>query len=186
MSVRPELLLHDGPWSEEDYLALPDDWRRVELLDGALLMSPNPSVRHQRLSLRLAMALERVRPAEVEVLEGVNVRLASGRIVIPDLVVAWNSAEDDIRVIDAVDVLLAVEIVSPGSVATDRAIKPPLYAQAGIQTYLRIERAGPTAHVLHLHEGQYVQESSGTTLRLTQPFPVEVDLAALLSANRAG
>ena len=42
---------------------------------------------------------------------------------------------------------MVVEIVSPGSVAADRAIKPRLYAEAGIAHYVRIERAGPTAIV---------------------------------------
>lgn len=185
MSVQPDILAQDGPWSEEAYLALPDDWRRVELLDGALLVSPNPSRRHQRLSLRLAMVLDRARPAHLEVLEGINVRLASGRILIPDLAVVRMSDEDT-RVFDPHDVLLAAEIVSPGSIATDRAVKPPLYAQAGIPTYIRIEREGPTAHVLHLQGGRYVAASTGTTLRLVDPFGVEVDLALLISADWSG
>ncbi|MGH3764662.1 MAG: hypothetical protein ACRDS0_31815 [Pseudonocardiaceae bacterium] len=51
-----ELLLdHAGPWTEQDFLALPED-RRIELLDGELLVSPSPRRRHQRLSMWLAMA----------------------------------------------------------------------------------------------------------------------------------
>ena len=38
----PEVFEHSDPWTEEDFLALPVD-RRIELLDGALLVrSPSP------------------------------------------------------------------------------------------------------------------------------------------------
>jgi hypothetical protein len=47
-----EIELHQGPWTEADYLALPEDNRRIELLDGGLLMSPSASVSHRLLSSR--------------------------------------------------------------------------------------------------------------------------------------
>lgn len=40
-----EALTHVGPWTEQDYRALSADNRRIELLDGGLLMSPNPTTR---------------------------------------------------------------------------------------------------------------------------------------------
>jgi hypothetical protein len=47
-----DLFDHDGPWTEQDFLALPEE-RRIELLDGELLVSPAPRHAHQRLSSRL-------------------------------------------------------------------------------------------------------------------------------------
>jgi hypothetical protein len=47
----PEVFEHSDPWTEEDFLALSVD-RRIELLDGALLVSPSAWLRHQRLSFR--------------------------------------------------------------------------------------------------------------------------------------
>ncbi|MFJ1794792.1 hypothetical protein [Kitasatospora griseola] len=68
---------HFGPWTVEDVLALPEDARhRIELVGGALLMSPNPGVPHQRASLRLAMHLHAAiaaAGAPFEVLEAINV-----------------------------------------------------------------------------------------------------------------
>ncbi len=184
MSAELDLVvhLHEGPWTEEAFFALPED-PRVELLDGALLVSPYASMGHQRLSSRLWFALERARPAGVEVFVTINVRLAPGRILIPDVVVVADPPQDAVAT-EASSVLLALEIASPGNAATDRAIKPGLYAEAGIPVYVRIELAGPTAHVYRLRKGGYQLVESGTVLRLAEPFPVEIDLAALLAAER--
>src|SRR5262245_36404864 len=53
----------------DDYLALPDDGKRYEILDGRLYMSPAPRPRHQkvsrRLQLHLMLALEETGQGEV-------------------------------------------------------------------------------------------------------------------------
>lgn len=176
--------LHEGPWTEQAFFALPED-PRVELLDGALLVSPYAGIPHQRLSFRLCAVLEKARPAGLEVLPTINVRLAPGRILIPDIVVVADPPQDAVAA-EASSVLLALAIASPGNAATDRAIKPALFAEAGIPTYVRIELMGPIAHVYRLRKGRYREVESGTVLRLAEPFPVQIDLAALLAAERFG
>lgn len=184
MSVMSEIETHRGAWTEEAFLALPEAHRRIELLDGALLMNPSPTDRHQRLSLLLAMALERAHPPGTRVLQAVDVRVGRDRILVPDIVVVTKPLTE-IKVFDASDVLLALEIVSPGSVAADRAIKPPLYAQAGIPLYVRVEQGGPVAHTFGLSTDRYLLTSSGAVLELPDPFGVAVDLAALVAADEA-
>lgn len=185
------LLDHEGPWTEYEFLMLPED-RRIELLDGGLLVSPYAGRRHQRASSRLWNALDAVAPPGCEVFATINVRVGSGRILIPDLVVVVDPGADDAddAVIDARHVVLVVEIVSPGSVAADRAIKPPLYAAAGIPHYLRVEfdGAGATAVAYGLRSGRYVETlraGPGHTLTLVEPFPAAVDLSALARRTRA-
>jgi Uma2 family endonuclease len=185
--AQPDLFEHVGPWTEQDYLALPED-RRLELLDGGLLVSPSAGGRHQRLSFHLCYALGRAAPRGLEVLEAINVRVAPGRILIPDLVVVTNPGLD-LTIWDPPEVAMVVEIVSPNSVAADRAIKPQLYADAGIDHYLRIELngPGPSSAAYQLQRGHYVEVTSsrsGQPLRLAQPFPVDLDLADLAAATR--
>lgn len=75
--VTPELagiFDHAGPWTEEDFLALPED-RRIELLDGELLVSPYAGHAHQRASSRLWRMLDDAAPAAFEVFETINVRV---------------------------------------------------------------------------------------------------------------
>src|SRR5262249_56909216 len=42
----------------EDYVRLPDDGKRYEILDGRLYVTPAPSPLHQRVSKRLQRKLE--------------------------------------------------------------------------------------------------------------------------------
>ncbi|MGH3833226.1 MAG: Uma2 family endonuclease [Pseudonocardiaceae bacterium] len=178
---------HSGPWTEEEFLALPVD-RRVELLDGALLVSPSPRVRHQRLSSRLWAALDAAVPVGLEVLEAINVRVGPGKILIPDLAVI-STPGLDLTVCAAADVALVVEITSPGNAVADRAVKPQLYAQAGIPHYLRIELgvAGAGAVVCRREGERYVEVARadpGRPLVLAEPITVTLDLAALAAATR--
>ncbi len=183
----PEVFERSEPWTEEEFLALPVD-RRIELLDGALLVSPNARVGHRRLAFRLGAALDAAVPVGFEVLPAINVRVGPGKILIPDLAVA-STPGLDLTVGAAADVVLIVEITSLSTTAVDRAVKPQLYAQAGIPHYLRIElgAAGPCAVVCRRERDRYVEAARvapGRPLVLTEPFAVTLDLAALATATR--
>ena len=179
--------LHPEPISEEEYFARPYTGRREELIDGALMMSPGPSSPHQRISFRLATVLDKAVPEELEIQEAMNVRLASGRIIIPDVVVHTRVGTDD-TFIPAADVLMIIEIVSPSTKLVDRWLKPHMAAEAGIPYFWLVEPEGPTVTVHELDNGSYreVATASGENrLTVTEPFPVEFRPAELLAARRA-
>lgn len=113
----------DGPWTEEEYLARGETQQRVELFDGSLHVTPAPTPRHQRIQRNLGNILEvAAREVGLELLEGVNVRLKPGRIPIPDLVVT-EAIDFDRPVIEADDVRLVCEVISPSNAATDKVLR---------------------------------------------------------------
>ena len=73
----------------DDYLSLPDDNRRYEILDGELAVTPSPLLRHQRISGRLFKALSNWTDANDlgEVFTApVDVILDETTVVVPDIV----------------------------------------------------------------------------------------------------
>lgn len=178
-----EALLHNaGPWSEEDFLELRLECR-VELLDGSLLVTPAPRVWHQIMTGVLRTALAAAAPPRMTAWESINLRLGPGRILVPDVTVIVDVDPSAVTVPPWM-VPLVVEVSSPGNMATERTIKPALYAEAGIPSFLRIEPGpdGPTGLLFSLAGGGYVEGGRfppGEPVRLVEPFPVEFDLAAL-------
>lgn len=177
---------HAGPWTLSDVLALPEDTsQRVELVGGALMMSPAPGLPHQRASHRLHSLLEKaaqVAGAEVEVFQAINVVVPDG-LLIPDLAVVDAAAAEDAGVtVSAHDVLVVVEIASPSTRVSDRKLKPSLYAAAGIGHYWRIElEPAPRLIVGRLHGAGYEETEflAGAVATVEEPFRVAFDPAAL-------
>ena len=184
------LVDHIGPWTADDVEALPDsgDHARYEVYEGGVLVvSPAPGVGHQRASYWLHRALAEaavVAGADVEVLEAVNVGLPGGKLLVPDVVVvAAGSVDEDTTRIPSGAVAGVVEIASPSTVSIDRAVKPALYAEAGIPVYWRVE-LHETAKIVvcTLRQRTYVTHATltaGTKGRITRPYPVTLDPADL-------
>lgn len=103
-------------------------------------MSPSPGVRHEVVSSLLSSRLNALLAPSCLALGPMSVNLhPSYRI--PDLVVIDRSMRGvDVPLLQVADVQLAIEIVSPGSLTTDRITKPAQYAAFGIPAYWRVER----------------------------------------------
>ena len=184
------LIEHTGQWTADDVEALPDagDHARFEVYEGGVLVvRPAPGVGHQRASYRLHRALAQAAftaGADVEVLEALNVALPGGKLLVPDVVVVAAEAVDEMTTrLPSEAVLAVVEIVSPSTASIDRAIKPVMYAEAGIPVYWRVElRDAPRIVACSLSGGRYVTRTTltaGTAGRITRPFAVELDPADL-------
>jgi len=177
------------PWPDhlltvEEFAALPEDnSRRYELEEGVLIVSPRPAQPHQRIIKRLVTALDDQLPREWEAQGEVEVIVDDrglGTVRVPDVIV--THADDERAQVPAADVLLAVEIISPGSRRRDTVVKPVEYAEAGIPHYWVIDLEPPASlAVFHLAGDFGYQESPAVTgtFVTAEPFPLRVDLAAL-------
>jgi Uma2 family endonuclease len=169
-------------WSEDEYFALGETPGRVELIDGSLWASPAPTKRHQHIAFLLAMALDTAAEhAGLLVLRSVNLRLADGRIVQPDVVVADT---DDVGLtVEAVEVKLVAEVVSPGDAVMDRLVRPQMYASAGIGWYLRVEQVHDSVE-LHLQKlagdcyAPFWDAGTCQVLASGEPFAFDLDPAS--------
>jgi Uma2 family endonuclease len=115
----------------------------------------------------------------VVVLQGVEVRISRRRSLTPDVLVV--TADADAREPAAFlphEVLLTVEIVSPGSVTMDRISKPALYAQAGVPYYWRVESdGGIVVHTYRLDPDAEVYAPTGRfdkVVEIEEPWPLRV------------
>jgi len=161
----------------EDVLNLPDDAPRVELRDGVMIVVPSPSGGHQKINTRLVTWLERHAPDEFEALMAVGVIISHRDTLEPDVALLRGPVNFDHHYYDASQVVLAVEIVSPGTKRRDRLEKPALYAAAGIPHFWRIEQNLVHIFAYDLANGRYdLAGDSADQLTLTAPFEIKLPI----------
>ena len=176
-------LSRGAPFTEDDLAAMPDDGHRYELVDGALLVTPAPDVRHQTSVVALTALLHaaRERGRHRVLVAPTDVRLSPTTILQPDVLVARESDLTEARVDRAP--LLAVEVLSPNTRLTDLGTKRLAYEAAGVPAYWLVDPDGPSLTVLHLEGGRYVEHAVVTgdeAYHATLPFPLTVVPARLL------
>lgn len=162
-----------------DWAALPeDDSVRTELQEGVLIVSPRPMKAHQRVARDLTIALATQLPESWEVLPEVDVVLRADyppTVRIPDLVVVLASAREHLR---AADVVVAIEIISPGSAGLDKVMKRHEYAQARIPHYWMVHPDRSMTTLRLGPDGIYEETSAPKTglCVIDEPFRFEIDL----------
>jgi Uma2 family endonuclease len=129
-----------GEWTYQDYLDLPDDGRRYEIIEGVLYVTNAPDSDHQFTATEIARQLGNfvmahklgrvlTAPFEVHLTE-------KAKPVLPDVlyirserwpgrgIKQFKGAPD-----------LIVEVLSPSTSRTDRVVKFSAYEQAGVSEY---------------------------------------------------
>ncbi len=170
------------PFDLADLVELPDDGLRYEVLDGALVVNPAPSWRHQRAADRLVRILGDAAPSGVEVISAPMWRIGPGQVPEPDVVVAHREALGDLAVESTP--ILVVEVLSPSNRGADLVRKRALYADAGCPAFWVVDPTGPSVLAFTLTGGSYVEEMRATgdeRLNATLPFPVSFSPADLTS-----
>ena len=135
-----------GSYTLQDYLALPDDGPRMELIDGVFYDMGEPATAHQAIvgyvyKKLLDFVFERKGPC-MPMLSPVAVQLDADdkTVVEPDvLVVCDRSKFQNRRIMGAPDFIL--EVLSPSTRKKDMNLKAFKYQNAGVREYWMIDPA---------------------------------------------
>lgn len=132
----------------EEFLRIPEDGKRHELVDGVHYVTPSPVPSHQvlvgRLYLSLGLFLEQ-RPHLGRIFLGpLDVVLSDRDVVEPDLLFI---AADQTEILTMKNVqgppALAIEVLSPSTRRWDERVKRRLFEERGIGEYWIVD---PAAH----------------------------------------
>jgi len=174
----------------DDLLALPEDGLRHELIDGEHYVTPAPTLRHQRVSRRLTVALDRFieRHDSGELFYApCDVVFSPVNVVEPDLVFVAREhlgllTESNIQ--GAPD--LVVEILSPSTRKVDEDVKRQLYDRMGVREYWLADPLRDTIRVYRRTGEDFLlaaELSSGAAEVLTTPLlpGLEIPLARIFA-----
>ncbi|MFW5759914.1 MAG: Uma2 family endonuclease [Cyclobacteriaceae bacterium] len=144
-------------WTVSDYLELQENPNQ-QLINGQLIMSPSPSVMHQRVLRNLALKLnEYAEKRSDEVLfSAIDVYLNETNVPQPDIVYIFKENKNSIKekgIEGAPD--LIVEIISPSNSYIDRYQKKDLYEKSGVKEYWLVDPNNATLEIYHLGAEKY-------------------------------
>ncbi|MFF0143991.1 Uma2 family endonuclease [Amycolatopsis sulphurea] len=201
MTARPEPTQSEFPWKIPDHLLSIEEYAALgepesgftELVEGRVVMSPSPIRRHNRAAYRLSTILEPQLPPELDVNLDLDVDLGltppgqAGFSRRPDFMITYRAANErvdrDSAMFRANEVLVVVEVVSPGSKRTDHKTKHSEYAEAGIPFYWILDLTQPISLVVCHRDGESRYRNGPAVTGVfttTEPFPCKIDLNALL------
>ncbi len=166
------------PLTVEDLDRMPDDGRRYELLDGALIVSPRPRVPHQEVALELAVQLRAACAPHLRVIPEPAVTLGRHTEFDPDIVVIHQGQVGDAKLTEPP--LLIVEVRSPSTALIDLNRKKAAYEKFGVPSYWIVDpdRDRPELTVFEPGpDGMYVQVglvTGATSFPARKPFAVDI------------
>lgn len=149
-----------GEWTYEDYVHLPDDGWKYEVIEGVLYMTPSPNTKHQRAIVRILLkmgayvaqkGLGEVFASPLDVILPNNL----GTPVQPDVFFIRQERLGIVKerqIEGAPD--LVVEVLSPSNWLDDRRVKFNVYSQAAIAEYWIVDPVQDTIEVFVLDDTQ--------------------------------
>lgn len=192
----PAVRAHPTPhrrWTTAQVRDLIDEsrhWPRYELIGGELIVTPSPGYPHQIAVTEFWKAIDEYALAQqvgIALTSPSDLELKVGTITQPDLFVVpkaeFSDSDATPKWSDISALVLAVEIISPSSVRTDRITKRDFYLDAGVAEYWivdldarLVERWIPSRETPDLArtsiEWLPAGAASGLTINLTEVFDV--------------
>ncbi|HEV7505697.1 MAG TPA: Uma2 family endonuclease [Thermoanaerobaculia bacterium] len=150
-----------GGWTYDDFLRLPDDGQRYEVIRGCLYVTPPPILKHQFSSFELAFqfsAFVREHDLGLVLTAPLGVILPAGiaNPVQPDVMFfrKGNEPRWETSNYEGVPDLIA-EILSPKTQRRDRTTKLQAYQDAGVAEYWIVDPQACSVVVYGLERGKY-------------------------------
>jgi Uma2 family endonuclease len=169
--------------ADADNGAFPHDGRRYELIDGLLIVSSFPKMRHQVVATALGRSLHDARPRGLVVLSApIDVEEEPNTDLGPDVSVV--RVGDERRRSTEIRPLLIAEVLSPSTRRYDRTLKMDKYRELGIAHYWLVDPDEPSIVAYELRGGAYVEVGRAVgdeTFDAEQPFAVRVVPSELLA-----
>lgn len=162
----------------------PIETKRMELVDGIVIVAPRPALQHANVLARLIVLFAKAEVLAYPEPEVVIDDRRPATVRVPDIVLARPDVSlSDPGRFQLGEVLLAVEIVSPGSRRTDYIAKRYDYEQAGIGCYWIVDPDKRTITCLKLVDGHYLQTqvATGETMITSEPLKINLSWTELLS-----
>ncbi len=149
-----------GQWTYEDYCRLPEDGWTYEVIEGELLMSPAPRIKHQLCKGNIFAALRNhnLQHNLGLVLDAPSDVLLPGFAtpVQPDVIFVLK---ENLHIVKEENVEgvpdLLVEVLSPWNWVADRRKKFQVYAKAGVREYWIVDPEARTIELYWLEQGAY-------------------------------
>ena len=167
----------------EDYVLLPNDRNRYEILDGELTVTPAPSTKHQTASGNLFVLLAHyIKERDLGKLfhAPIDLILESTSVLQPDLLFVSKARQHIIteRAIEGVPDLV-VEILSPATSRIDRVTKVQIYARHRVPVYWIVdpERKAIEIYLLESDGYRLTGTLQGNTPMAAPPF-TELEIVA--------
>jgi Uma2 family endonuclease len=154
--------------SYADLQQTPEDGRRYELYDGEVFVVPAPTPLHQLAIHEFANLLKAY--AETHggrvFLSPIDIVFSEYNVLQPDVVFFASGREHLIDLRQAIRIVpdIAIEVVSPSSVRTDRGKKMQAFARYGVREYWILDPEPRSVEVYGLADAGYLltESVSGT------------------------
>ncbi|MFD1931381.1 MULTISPECIES: Uma2 family endonuclease [Nonomuraea] len=184
----------EGGWTADDLDLLPQDgpqgeldlFKRVELVDGALVLMSPQKLFHESVIIGLRNALRAQAPERFSAVSQMDIKIASRQRPCPDVLVVDTAATTDWNrtAFTPREVHLVIEVVSPESEHRDNHVKPRIYAEAGIEHFwiVKDEDSRPVIHTYELDEAVASYVCTGIHrdhLKVSVPFPIDIEFDTL-------
>ena len=140
-------------WTYEDYLHIPDDGYRYEVVWGELTVPPSPTFGHQRvLGILFSTLHQHVTAHDLGVVcvAPLDVVLSEQNVLQPDILFV---TKERLHIVTEANVNgapdLVIEVLSPGTAAVDRGRRMDAFAAFGVLHCWLID---PLSHSLEVYE----------------------------------